>query len=169
MNKEIFFKFCQIFSIIGFVSLLLLLAFSTQIQRKRLYHEICIIEYPKVFNEQHGRWKMGDFVMGYSIETDNYIIVTGCEALYGQCGGLAGPGLVDFELMQTFKEIYDVSKEAHHKKILMTYCGNHVLTRKTNKPFKYNNLEVIELYNAKYLGNTYEVKRCFCFMNIIDI
>lgn len=106
-----------------------------------------------------GHWKMGEFVIGYRIITDEYVITSGYGGLFGQEGqAFGGPGLVPHATVSTFGRIVDVAEQVKNKEPI-TFYGDLAYTREGNQPYLFEGKKVIILFSAAYDGHDHEVNR----------
>lgn len=100
---------------------------------------------------------MGEFVIGYRIVTDEYVMITDGGGLFGQEGqSFGGPGLVNFATVSTFGRIVEVAEQVKDRDPI-TFYGELVYVG--HALYLFEGKKVIILFNATYNDRTYEVNR----------
>ncbi len=144
------------YGVLGLSVLLLVVASCSNKQPVPL-HPITITAVPDSTVKVTGQWKMGEFVIGYRIITDEYVVVSGPGGLFGQEGqSFGGPGLVPHATVTSFARVVEVAERVKDKGPISFY-GDLAYAREGNQPFLYEGKKVIILYNATYGGQDYEV------------
>lgn len=122
-------------------------------------HPITITAIPHLIVKVVGHWKMGDFVIGYRIITDEYVVISDDGGLSGQEGqAFSGPGLVKHAIVSTFGRVAEIAEQTKDKEPI-TFYGDLVYAREENQPYLFEHKKVIILFNATHNGQKYEVNR----------
>ena len=122
-------------------------------------HPVTYSGIPRETVKVTGTWKMGEFVIGYRIITDEYVVISGAGGLFGQEGqAFGGPGMVPHATVSTFGRIAEIAKQAKDKSQI-TFYGDLAYSRDGNQPYLFEGKKVIILLNASYNGQDYEVNR----------
>ena len=122
-------------------------------------HPITITAIPHSTVKVTGHWKMGEFVIGYRIITDDYVVISDGGGLFGQEGqAFGGPGLVKHATVSTFGRVVEVAERVKGKEPI-TFYGDLAHTREGNRPYLFEGKKVIILLNATHNGQNYEVNR----------
>ena len=145
---------------LGFlVCITLLFVVSCSNEQSKPEHPVTYSGIPRETVKVTGHWKMGEFVIGYRIITDEYVITSGYGGLFGQEGQqFGGPGMVPHTTVSTFGHIVEVAEQAKDKEPI-TFNGDIAYTREGNQPYLFEGKRVIILLNATYKGKNYEVNR----------
>lgn len=121
-------------------------------------HPITITALPRSTVKVTGNWKMGEFVIGYRIITDEYVIASDGGGLIGQEGqALVGPAGVRYSTVTSFGPIFDIAEKVTSKEPI-TFYGELAYTCE-GQPYMFEDKKVIYLYNATHNGQDYEVNR----------
>lgn len=142
------------------VSILFLLSFLfIDNDQPKPEHPITITAVPRSTIKVTGNWKRGEFLIGYRIITDNYIITSGYAGIFGQQGGVArGPGIVKHPIMSSFGQVFELAEEMKNKE-LITFHGDLYYVGEESHPYIFEGRKVIILYNAIHNDQNYEVNR----------
>jgi len=101
----------------------------------------------------------GDFVVGYRIITDEYIIISGINALFEQEGQvISSPSMGLCAALSTFGCIVKLAEKVKDKSPI-TFYGDIVYPANANQPYLFEGKKVIILFSAKYNYQHYAVDR----------
>ena len=126
--------------------------------RPRPLHPITITAVPRSTVEVMEVWEEIEFVAGYRIVTDEYIIASGYGGLFGQAGldsEFRGLDCVEVTV-PTFSRVVAVAEQAKDKDPL-TFYGDLAYAREGNQPYLFEGKKVILLFKATYQGQDYEI------------
>ena len=102
---------------------------------------------------------MGPYVQGYRILTDEYVVVSDRQGLWGQDGFTQrGPGMVQQVVVLSFKPIAEAAEIAVRCKQEMVFRGEIVL-KNDGMPLLFAGRKVLLLYEVEYAGRCYRVER----------
>ena len=145
------------FGFLIFVAVALFFAVGCSNEHPTPKHPVAYSGIPRETVKITGCGKTGEFIIGYRIVTDEYIITSGYGGLFGQEGqALGGPGAVPYATVSTFGHVVEVAKQIRNKEP-MTFYGDLAYTREGNKPYLFEGKKVIILFKAKYDHYEYKV------------